>query len=582
MTRFKVLLATLSLSVLAACASPQGPAPTLRGAVDPDFPYADTRSTYGQFLAGQAALRSGHTRDATGFFESARVLGGDDVDMAVRERAFTAALLAGDVEAAARMAPREADANEAVRRLGALTRVVNLMAEGKGVEARQVIKAETIGFPHRQATALLEPWIAAQVGDQTGATAQPSLQGDRLVQYFGQLGRARLLERAKRFEEAETDYKLLTGVSAARGLFTLDYGEFLERRRRSAEAVALYDTALVQSPGDTALVRARARASARRSPPPVVTLRQGAAQVLVATAASFMNERQSQFGLAYLRLALRLDPKRDDAWLLVGDVLAQGGDVVAAREAYGKLPPGSPRYVAAQGKLAWSLQSQGDKVAAVALAQRIAAAAPADRDAQLTYADLLQADERWTESAAVLDPLIAAAAAAGAPDWRLLYMRGVTLERAGRWPEAERDLKTALIASPDEPELLNYLGYSWVDRGENLAEALQMVQRAVAARPESGAMLDSLGWAHYRLGDYKAALENLEKAVELEPGDPDVNDHLGDVFWRLGRKDEARFQWTRVLSLEPTATQKVLVETKLKTGLGPAGPAVATTVATIP
>ena len=142
MTRFKVLLATLSLSVLAACASPQGPALVLRGAVDPEFPYADTRSTYGQFLAGQAALRSGRTRDAAGFFDSARSLGGDQIDMAVRERAFTATLLAGDVEAAARLAPRDADANEAVRRLGALTRVVDLMAEGNIARA---VRGEKIG-----------------------------------------------------------------------------------------------------------------------------------------------------------------------------------------------------------------------------------------------------------------------------------------------------------------------------------------------------------------------------------------------------------------------------------------------------
>jgi Flp pilus assembly protein TadD len=295
------------------------------------------------------------------------------------------------------------------------------------------------------------------------------------------------------------------------------------------------------------------------------TLRQGAAHVLVACGASFASERQSQFGLAYLRLALRLDPKRDDAWLLVGDLLAQDDDAAGAREAYAKIAPSSTRYTAAQSKLAWSFQTAGDKAKAVAMAQQSAAAAPKDRDAQIAYADILRANERWAESAAVLDPLIAADAAK--PDWRLLYMRGIALERAERWGEAERDLLQALKLSPDEPDLLNYLGYSWIDRGQRLPEAIAMVQKAVDARPLSGAMLDSLGWGYYRQGDYKTAVAKLEQAVELEPGDPDVNGHLGDAYWRIGRQVEARYQWQRVLSLEPDAKQKADAEAKLKDGL---------------
>jgi Flp pilus assembly protein TadD len=160
-----------------------------------------------------------------------------------------------------------------------------------------------------------------------------------------------------------------------------------------------------------------------------------------------------------------------------------------------------------------------------------------------------------------------------------LYLRAVALEQAGRWPEAERDLQAALKVNPDEPELLNFLGYSWIDRNERLAEALAMVEKAVAARPQSGAMLDSLGWAYFRLGDYKAAVEKLEAAVELEPGDPDVNGHLGDAYWKVGRFIEARFQWRRVLSLEPTDKQKVESEEKLKNGLGLSAPATKSTIA---
>ena len=211
------------------------------------------------------------------------------------------------------------------------------------------------------------------------------------------------------------------------------------------------------------------------------------------------------------------------------------------------------------------------------MARAAASASPNNRDAQVALADLLRNGGQWNESVAVLDPIIAREEAD--PDWRLLYLRAVALEQAQRWPEAERDLKAALKANPDEPELLNFLGYSWIDRNEHLAEALGMVQKAVNARPQSGAMLDSLGWAYYRLGDYKTAVEKLEAAAEMEPGDPDINDHLGDAYWKVGRKTEAEFQWRRVLTLEPDEKQKVAAEAKLKNGLGAAGPAAKSTIA---
>jgi Flp pilus assembly protein TadD len=565
MTRIKLLIALLSASALTACAAtaPGPDGPSLRGEVSNDSGWGGSRSAYGQFLAGQAALQNGSNVQAAGYFNEAREL--DEDPGVLGDRAFTAALLSGDVQRAAAIAPRGPEAGEAVRRLGALTRVVDLLADGKGKDAQALLKAETIGFPHRPAAVLLGPWLAAAAGDNDDAVVRPELQGDRFVQYFGQLGQARLYERAKRYDEAETDYKALMALDSARGLFVGDYGEFLERRKRHGEAVALYDAALAREPDDQALVRARDRAAARGAAPAMPTLRQGAAHVLMACGASFASERQSQFGLAYLRLALRLDPKRDDAWLLVGDLLAQDDDAVGAREAYAKIAPSSTRYTAAQSKLAWSFQTAGDKAKAVAMAQQSAAAAPKDRDAQIAYADILRANEHWAESAAVLDPLIAADAAK--PDWRLLYMRGIALERAERWGEAERDLLQALKLSPDEPDLLNYLGYSWIDRGQRLPEAIAMVQKAVDARPLSGAMLDSLGWGYYRQGDYKTAVAKLEQAVELEPGDPDVNGHLGDAYWRIGRQVEARYQWQRVLSLEPDAKQKADAEAKLKNGL---------------
>jgi len=572
--RFKILLASATVLALSACTT----APKtviLRGPVSAGTAVFDARSPYGQFLAGQAALRAGDTRQAASFFGVAGALGEDPG--VISERSFTALLLAGEVSRAAAIAPAGPEVSDALKRLGALTRVVDALAAGKGKEAQAVLKAEDIGFPHRQAVALLGPWVSAAAGDSEGATVQPTLQNDRLVQYFGQLGQARLFERARRYDEAETDYKALTANAAASDLFVLDYGAFLERRKRQADAVALYDQALARDPADEGMKAARLRAASGRKAPAMVSIRQGAAQNLVACAATFASERQNQFALAYLRLALRLEPEREEAWLLVGDLLNDSGDRVGAIAAYERISPDSPQYVASRGKMAWAYQQAGDKVRALDTARTLAGQFPADRDAQVGLADLLRANERWDESVRILDTVIRGDG--DQPDWRVLFLRGIALERAGRWPDAEADLKVALKVNPDEPELLNFLGYSWIDRGEHLAEALAMIQKAVAARPQNGAMLDSLGWAYYRLGDYKTAIEKLEAAIELEPGDPDVNGHLGDAYWRAGRQIEARFQWTRVLSLDPDEKQKAEATAKLKDGLGPPAMAATSTIA---
>ena len=268
--------------------------------------------------------------------------------------------------------------------------------------------------------------------------------------------------------------------------------------------------------------------------------------------------------MAYLRLSLRLDPNRNDAWLMLGDLLQSRGDIEGARAAYSRPKPNSAEFPAAQAKLAWSHQSAGDKDGALKLAR--AAAATGDPEGRLTLSDLLRANDQYEEAVKILSSLISESKS---PEWALYFARGQAYERSGRWKEAEADLIQAMKMRPDEAEILNYLGYAWIDRGERLQEALGMVEKAVAANPRSGAIVDSLGWAHYRLGDYKKAVEILEQAVELEAGDPEINNHLGDAYWMVGRKDEAGFQWRRVLTLKPDDKIKADAEAKLAKGLGP-------------
>lgn len=553
----KLLVCVAPLVLLAACATKPGD----------DLASLDDLggSSYGLFLAGQGALNDGRGAQAAAYFEQAQAGGADD-DL-ISERAFTAAVMAGDITKAAALAPTGAESSESAKRLGRVVQAVEAMANNQGKAAKVLLAPEAMGFPHKGAAALLSPWASAMAGDADGAVVRPELRNDKVVEYFGMLGQAYLFERAKRYDEAETDFKALTAGDNPGDMVILAYGGFLERRGKRLDAVAVYDKGLADEPSNTTLLAAKARAATGKDAPPMLTLRQGAAQALMAPAASMLAANQDQIGLVYLRLALRLDPNRNEAWLMVGGLMETAGDIDSARDAFSKPKAGSAEYAAARSKLAWSYQNAKDSETALTMARE--AAASGDLDAKVTLADMLRVNEQFAESAVILTQVLAARPG----DWRLLYARGVAYDRSGRWADGETDLSAALKIRPDDSELLNYLGYSWIDRGEHLPEALAMVQRAVASNPKSGAMIDSLGWAYYRLGDYKKAVEKLEEAIELEAGDPDINNHLGDAYWRIGRRAEAAFQWKRVLTLNPDAKTKTEAESKLASGLGPTGPA---------
>ncbi|MGH7022759.1 MAG: tetratricopeptide repeat protein [Caulobacteraceae bacterium] len=556
------LVYLLPLLALAACAT-GGP----QAIADGPSPAASGESAYGLFLAGESAVNEGHGGQAAGYF--ARAAGAaEDADVPLlRSHTFTAALLAGDVKGAASIAPL-ADDDLAIRHLAGLTVAVEDMATGQGAKARAILTSDEVGPPHSAAAALLAPIAAAQAGDAEAAIALPVIEGDPVASFFASVDQGLIFERLHRYDEAETAFRSLIEKGDPGTVASADLGAMLERRGRFADAVAIYDQALTRAPGDPTFLADKARALSGHGAPPVPSYTDTASEALTAAASVLVVRKEDEGALAYLRLALRLDPEHDSAWLLVGDILSNVGDKDGALAAYLAPKPGSPDFVAARGKLAWAYQADGKKDQALEVARATLAAEPDSKDAATNLADLLRADERYDESVSVLDKLIDGEGET--PDWRLLYMRAVDYQESDHWPLAERDLTLALKQRPDEPELLNFLGYSWIDRGEKLHQALAMVQKAVDTDPRSGAMIDSLGWGYYRLGDYQMAVDKLEQAVAIEAGDPDVNNHLGDAYWRVGRRTEARFQWNRVLTLEPDAKLKAEVEGKLRDGLGPA------------
>ena len=298
-----------------------------------------------------------------------------------------------------------------------------------------------------------------------------------------------------------------------------------------------------------------------------LTFRQGAALSMYAPAALLAAQTQGDVSGVYFSLALALDPKLHTARTLWADALDEAGRRDEAIKVLKQVPDTSPFYVSARGQLAWALRREDRNDEALQVAGQAVRHRP-HRDLKIQLGDLFRSLDRHGEAGYLFDQIIEEDEAEGrAVDWRVLYARGAARERMGRWPEAEADLLAALELAPNDASLLNYLGYSWIDRGINLEKGFELIRKAVSLHPHSGMIVDSLGWAHYKRGEYEEAVRYLERAVELEPGDPVLNDHLGDAYWKVGRRLEAGFQWRRSLSLKPDESDAKKTQAKLDNGL---------------
>lgn len=523
---------------------------------------AEGNSAYGLYLAARSALSRGEAERGAAYLSAVEALTPEQPG--VRDQAFTAALLAGDLDVAARIAPQAATASPTITEAGALVSAVQTLVAGDARAANEALKARPVGAPHARAGALIAPWIAAAAGDWETALAPPNPTADPISLLFGRYHRAQLLEHRRRHEEARIELEALANDPRAAPLFRVAYGEFLERRGRRDQALAFYDAALAAGSKDPAVVTARARVVARGRPPTLGDYSRGAARALVIAARQASTERASEFAVVYLRLSLNLNREPDGLYLL-GQTLAQANLDSAARTILADVPATEPAlYAAAQVAIGISLSEDEAFEAALEAFRAAQAATPNDpRIAYLSAGQLLQLD-RFEEALVLLNgPLLDTADQSA----EVRFMRGATYESLGRIPEAEAQLWAALQARPDEPAFLNYLGYLWVDSGTRVPEGAEMIARAHAADPGDGNIQDSLGWAQYRQGQFEAAVETLEQAVAKEPANAEINDHLGDAYWKVGRRREAGFQWNRVLTLDPDAERRTAVERKLVEGL---------------
>lgn len=343
----------------------------------------------------------------------------------------------------------------------------------------------------------------------------------------------------------------------------------LARLGRTDEAMAVIRDRLAGTYGSRTLSQLSERISDGVAPDPlVVTAKAGAAEVLYGVSGLLARGQNRAIALAYSRLATWLAPELTEAQLLIAQILHGDNQFDQAIAAYEAVPDSAPEALSAQIGKAQALQ-QAERVEDALTAMRATIERfPDALEAHTALGDVLRRESRFKEAAAAYDRAIALLGEDAGPQfWPLYYQRGIAFERSKQWERAEADFRKALDLEPDQADVLNYLGYSWVDRGENLTEAEKMIRTAVEQRPDDGYIVDSLGWVLFRFGEFEKAAEQLERAVELRPVDPVINDHYGDALWMIGRRTEAQFQWKRALSFDPEEEEAERIRAKLEKGL---------------
>lgn len=519
----------------------------------------------GAFLAARTAISDNDFREAARWYD--RLIETGMSDPATLEGAVVANLGLGNMERAAELA------RLMVQKGGrSQSSFLALLADQAKREDYAGLIADTqsgrsVG---RLLDDLLLAWAALGEGRMSdaldGFDAVANAQG---LEAFGLYHKALALASVGDFEGADA---ILSGREAGaiavmrRGVIA--HAQILSQLERNPDALALLDRAFGTEP-DPQLDALRARLAAGEPVPfdMIRNAQDGLAEVFFTLASALRGEAEDSFTLIYARITTHLRPEHSEARLLAAGLLETLDQYALAGEAYAAIPPEDPIYHVAEIGRADTLVAENRIEAALEVLQSLTRSHGHLVEVQSAMADALRRQERFADSIPYYTAAIERVPAVDNRHWTLFYSRGISHERAGNWPEAEADFRRALELNPDQPQVLNYLGYSFVDRGENLEEALGMIERAVAAQPDAGYIIDSLAWALFRLGRYEEALEPMERAALLEPVDPVVTDHLGDVYWAVGRKLEARFQWHRALSFNPTEKDAKRIRRKLEVGL---------------
>jgi len=520
----------------------------------------------GSYLAARHAGIERDSTTAAAYYLN--VLKADPRNADLLSHAFLSVLTDGDIDEAGRLADRliQLDRSDRIARLVIGVRALKQKQYGL---ARQNF-AQSVRGPVTDLTAtLLSAWALSGAGDTRAAVdTLDRLAGPDWYAIFKDLHAGLILDVANNKKDAGKHYERTYKADPVAVRTVEAYGRYLSRAGTKDDALKVYQDFNRVVPDHPVIVEEMKEITAGEKLPVLADSPQaGAAEALYGLGASIGRRGGEDLALIYLQLALYLEPTHTMALLSLADLYESLKKPELAIKVYDRIPPSSPLHRNAEIQIASDLDTLDRTDEAKKRLERLVAEHPKDTEAILALANILRGRKDFAECANVYGKAIANVPVPEKVNWVMFYFRGICHERSKQWPLAEADLKKALELYPDQPLVLNYLGYSWIDQGVNLDQGMNMIRRAVEQRPDDGYIVDSLGWANFRIGSYDEAVKDLDRAVELKPEDPTINDHLGDAYWRVGRVLEARFQWSHAKDLKPEPEDLPKIEEKLKAGL---------------
>ncbi|MGJ8595799.1 tetratricopeptide repeat protein [Sulfitobacter sp.] len=513
----------------------------------------------GSYLAGRNASVRNDFEIAAGYYATA--LARDQANVELMEGATLAYLALGDIDRALPLAKQilsEGHRSQVAR----MVTTAGLVDDGDfAAVAAQEIRSDGIS---PWIDGLVKAWALIGMDDVDGALAQfDAVSDDAGMQSIVQFHKALALATLGRYADAEELFAGdALGAAARTRRGVMARVEILSQLDRNADAVQSIATAFNGSTDpelDTLITRLETgeRVAFTHAP----TARAGIAEVFFTFAALLRSEQASAyFTLLHTRIANHLRPDHVDAVLLTADLLEDLGQYKLAIEEYRSVDASDPAFHVAELGRAAALRRLDKVDQAIEVLDQLARSHGDLAVVHSTLGDTLRAQDEDQAAIAAYTKALNLTDKEDPRAWFLYFSRGIAYSQDGDSVAAEEDFRAALAINPDQPQVLNYLGYSLVEEQRKLDEALDMIERAVAGSPDSGYIVDSLGWVYYRLGRYDEAVIQMERAVELEAVDPVVNDHLGDVFWAVGRKREAQFQWKRALSFIEFSTMDTEAE----------------------
>jgi len=563
-------IAALSLAVLVAPGASLAQTPEHTGDNTAQFPSkSDLKSltTSGSYLAARHASVERDAASAAAFYRSA--LRTDPKNNELLDRAFISSLAEGDIDEAVKLADRILTLDKS-NRVARLVVGVRDLKQKKYATAQLNINQSIRGPITDLVATLLSAWASYGAGDAKAAVANiDKLTGPEWYPIFKDLHAGMIYELAGKDKDAGQRFERAYKLDDSMLRVVDEYARWSSRNKDQAAATSIYEAFDKKLPRHPLVMEGLRETKAGKKLLPLVDSAQaGAAEALYGIGATLTRRGGEDLALVYLQLALYLQPNHSLALLSLADLYESVKKPQMAIKVYERVPANSPLKRNAQIQLATNLDAADRSEEAIKILKDVTAEAPKDIEAIMALGNIERGRKKFADCATTYTQAIEVLPASGDKNsWVTYYYRGICEERSKQWDKAEADMRKALEMQPEQPHVLNYLGYSWIDQGTNLDEGMKMIKRAVDQRPDDGYIVDSLGWAYYRIGNYDEAVKNLERAIDLKPEDPTINDHLGDAYWRVGRTLEARFQWAHARDLKPEPEELPKITAKIDNGL---------------